>query len=409
MIYMNRIEQKLQGVKNAYYNGKLVYSVESTEEVPNETPTGIIQLDGDYPYRTLDAYTDTITETEANNIISWQMLDGKYAGDRVNNVGGGYCLPESDGGWDKNILYSELGSVNNGTGKERAWDGTEHLAHYFVNSGDYGVNSIPQAWLDNEATTQQILMLASYWQTDQTNDTVKTSILKGIDFVLRCQLDSGGYPQSLPAEDNPDYDYINYLTYNDDCIGNVLELYDRIIHDTQPFGNGLISESKKAEVQVAYDKDIQMVIDTQYKQSDIPTIWGSQYSNISTPDWARNFEPPSLDARASALLLEYLMTVTPRSDALKASIHYAVKWFQENVMHDTVYNYGVSTNIFTTSIGDYAWHRFNHLSTNVAVYGKYYQLLYNFDDVEESKKTAFGWGTDKPTFVMDYTLLNEIG
>ncbi len=59
----------------------------------------------------------------------------------------------------------------------------------------------------------------------------------------------GGFPQVYPKQDAKVSLYENMVTYNDDAMINVMYLFQEIIYEKNYYGNGLVEDTLRQEVE----------------------------------------------------------------------------------------------------------------------------------------------------------------
>jgi hypothetical protein len=101
---------------------------------------------------------------------------------------------------------------------------------------------------------------------------------RGLDLMVRAQLDNGGWPHMYPPRGN----YHDYATFNDnginDCIRVMIEA-----HRARP-GDAAIERSLRRAARFV------MISQLPPPQPG----WAQQYNEFLQPAWARTFEPPSV-------------------------------------------------------------------------------------------------------------------
>lgn len=74
------------------------------------------------------------------------------------------------------------------------------------------------ATFDNNATTDELRLLAR--MTAAGNDAkYKAAFLRGLDYILKAQYPTGGWPQTFPPGED---DYDHYITFNDGAMVRVM-------------------------------------------------------------------------------------------------------------------------------------------------------------------------------------------
>jgi PelA/Pel-15E family pectate lyase len=171
---------------------------------------------------------------------------------------------------------------------------------------------------DNRTTTEQLKFLARSHSL-HANEAVKTSVERGIDYMLAAQMPNGGWPQCFPLEGG----YHDAITLNDDAMVHVLETLQLIVAGKDGFD--WIDAGRRERAQAALDRGHAALIKLQRG------IWSPQYDLISQEViGARGFELAGLSAAESAVVLGYLMKVKSPSKEMIQSIETGLAWFREH-------------------------------------------------------------------------------
>ncbi len=211
-----------------------------------------------------------------------------------------------NGGWPKNIQLQQPLSE------------TQKQELLVIKSNAQG------ATIDNGATTQEMLFLLRLYQ-QRPDERYKIAFLKGLDYLLEAQYDNGGWPQFYPLKKG----YASHITYNDNSMVNVLKLFQEITDSTQ---NYTIRPSKEQieKIEKAFDKGIDCIIKTQYKQNGVLTAWCAQHDEVTLqPAKARAYELPSLSGSESAGIVQLLMSIENPSREVIDAVNAAVDWFEK--------------------------------------------------------------------------------
>ena len=243
---------------------------------------------------------------------SWKdIVDKKegpwFATSEAKQIAENVLLYQKDiGGWPKNIqMQKPLSEVEK-----------KELAN--LKSNPKGCTT------DNGATIQEMLFLSKMY--DQSPDeSYKKAFLKGLDYILEAQYDNGGWPQFYPLRKG----YYSHITYNDDSMVNILDLLKEI-KDKTDYYSIKPSESIVESAQLAFDKGIDCILKTQYRQNGVLTSWCAQHDeNTLEPAKARAYELPSLSGKESAKIVLLLMRIKNPSKEVINAINAAVTWFEK--------------------------------------------------------------------------------
>lgn len=190
---------------------------------------------------------------------------------------------------------------------------------------------------DNGATIQEMNFLSKMYKY-VPDERYKTAFLKGLNYILEAQYNNGGWPQFYPLKKG----YYTHITYNDDSMVNILNVLNHLKDGTDFYS---IKPSKEilSKINKAFDKGIDCILKTQYKQNGLLTSWCAQHDeNTFLPAKARAYELPSLSGVESAEILLLLMTIENPSQKIITSINSAVAWFEKvkitGLREDRFYN-----------------------------------------------------------------------
>lgn len=177
---------------------------------------------------------------------------------------------------------------------------------------------------DNNATSVEMNFLARMYHANG-NEEYKEAVMRGIQYLLDGQYDSGGWPQFWPTM----RDYQIHITYNDGAMINTMRVLESIIKNKAPYNN-IADEALKKRIQKAFDKGIECILRTQIKYKGELTVWCQQHDRETfAPAKARAFELPSFCSSESAGIVSLLMDIEKPDKRIKQSIHAAMKWFDK--------------------------------------------------------------------------------
>lgn len=256
-------------------------------------------------------YWRSITEREEG---SW------FGSDEAKAIAENVLLYQRDiGGWPKNIQMQNLL-----TDKEK-------LALQEIKLDEYDVTT------DNGATIQEMRFLSKVFR-QIIDERYKNAFLKGLNYLLEAQYDNGGWPQFYPLKKG----YYSHITYNDDSMVNILNLLKNLKEHTGVYS--IIPDQELIDkIEKAFDKGIDCILKTQYKQQGVLTAWCAQHDeNTLEPAKARAYELPSLSGAESAEIVLLLMSIENPSEEVIKAVNSAVNWFEKvkinGIREDKTYN-----------------------------------------------------------------------
>ena len=226
--------------------------------------------------------------------------------------------------------------------------------------------STKEVTTDNQATTLEMLFMSKMY-AQVKDERYKVSFLKGLDYLLEAQYANGGWPQFFPLKKG----YYTHITYNDNSMVNILNILREISYETDFYSikpsASIIEKSRKA-----FDKGIDCILKTQYKQNGVLTAWCAQHDEVTlAPANARAFELASLSGFESAKIVLFLMSVKNPSPEIIESVKSAYAWFEKtkitNLEEKRVLNDAgkiIDKKMVSATNAAPIWARFMELDTN---------------------------------------------
>jgi len=259
------------------------------------------------------------------------------------------------------------------------------------------------ATTDNGATCTELAFLSKVY--DKTKDErYKTAFLKGIDYLLEAQYENGGWPQFYPLKKG----YYTHITYNDNSMVNIMLVLKAISENNGHFSivpdEATVSGAKKA-----FQKGIEVILKTQYKQNGKLTVWCAQHDEITLqPAKARAYELPSLSGGESPGIVLLLMSLDKPSPEVINAIQSAVAWF------DKVKINGIKMEDFTNKDGlndrrivadkdaPPLWARFYELEDNRPFFCDRDGIKkYSIAEIGYERRNGYSWYGTGPQKVID--------
>ncbi|WP_242118387.1 pectate lyase [Aestuariivivens sediminicola] len=256
---------------------------------------------------------------------------------------------------------------------------------------------------DNGATVQEMLFLSKvYRQVPREN--YRIAFLKGLNYILEAQYDNGGWPQFYPLRKG----YYSHITYNDDNMVNILKLLKEI-NDNSGYYSIRPSLSILNRTRNAFNKGIDCVLKTQYKQNGVLTAWCAQYDQLKLqPAGARSYELPSLSGKESAQIVLLLMSIEDPSDAVINAINHAVKWFEDvkitgiDVKLKRHQGRIVHKEVVVDKTAPPLWARFMELDDNTPFFCDRDGIKRSsLAEIGDERRNGYAWYTREPQILLD--------
>lgn len=256
---------------------------------------------------------------------------------------------------------------------------------------------------DNGATTQEMFFMSRMY-AQVKDERYKESFLKGLNYLLEAQYANGGWPQFYPLKKG----YYTHITYNDDSMVRILNVLKEVSEQTDFYSikpsNEIVEKSK-----TAFNKGIDCIIKTQYKQNGVLTAWCAQHDEVTfEPAKARAYELPSLSGKESAKIVLLLMSIEKPSPEIVTAVKSAYAWFEKtkitNLEEKRILNDAgkiIDKKMIPVQNGDPIWARFMELDNNEPFFcdrdGIKKKTL---DEIGLERKNGYAWYTDEPKEVL---------
>ena len=263
-------------------------------------------------------------------------------------------------------------------------------------------SSLDDVTIDNGGTVMEMIFLAKVFNATQ-EVMYKDAFLKGLDYLLEAQYDNGGWPQFYPLRKG----YYTHITFNDNAMINVLELFQDI---TQGGKYRFVQDKTvMARVKEALVKGTACILKCQVVQNGKLTAWCAQHDEQTfLPAKARAYELPSVSGSESAGIVLYLMSLENPDKGVIKAVHSAVEWFERVKIED------ISIQQFTNSDGkkdrrvvtgknaEPLWARFYTLEDNRPFFCDRDGIKkYSLEEIGHERRNGYSWYTNAPQKVID--------
>lgn len=310
-----------------------------------------------------------------------------FATEEAKNIAENVLLYQREnGGWTKNNSLQKPLSIN------------EREALKKLKSSNEGTTT------DNGATYQEMLFLSKIYRF-QPNEKYKESFLKGLHYLLEAQYEYGGWPQFYPLKKG----YYSHITFNDDSMANILFLLKEI-KDKTNFYSIKPSEDVIQKVAIAFNKGIECILKTQYKQNGILSAWCAQHDTITfQPAKARSYELPSLSGAESAKIVLLLMSIDNPSKEIINAVKSAVNWFEKtkitDLREDKIVNQKgkvINKKMVLDANATPIWARFMELENNTPFFcDRDGVKKYSIEELSEERRNGYAWYKNTPQKVLN--------
>lgn len=252
---------------------------------------------------------------------------------------------------------------------------------------------------DNGATHSQMTYLAEVYTITGT-ERYKSAFLKGLDYIFQAQYDNGGWPQFYPDTSG----YRQYITFNDDAMIGILDMFQNIIQGSPEYA--FVDDSLRMKIHHAYRKGIDCVLRCQIVENGVKTAWCQQHDQLdSSPRDARTFEKASICNQESAALTMLLMNDQHPDSAMIDAVESSIRWYRNSEIHGIrvkwiqadeeqfiYHRSNMDRMVVEDPDAPRIWARFYELETHVPIFcGRDGVVKYAMADIDRDRRTGYGW------------------
>lgn len=256
---------------------------------------------------------------------------------------------------------------------------------------------------DNRATTQEMLFLSKMY-AQVPDERYKNAFLAGLDYLLKAQYENGGWPQFYPLKKG----YYTHITYNDDSMVNILNVLKECV-DKSDYYSIKPSDAIIEKAKIAFDRGIDCIIKSQYKQNGVLTAWCAQHDEVTLlPANARAYELASLSGKESAKIVLLLMSIENPSPEIITAVNSAVAWFEKTKITDlreervAVPNSKIMEKVMVKDPNATPlWARFMELEDNKPFFCDRDGIKKaSIAEIGQERRTGYAWYTNEPKEVL---------
>lgn len=259
-----------------------------------------------------------------------------------------------------------------------------------------------EASLDNDATTTEMRFMAKMY--NQTKDEkYRKSFEKALDYILEAQYDNGGWPQFYPLREG----YYTHITYNDNCMVNIMDLL-RDIFNKDPMFAFVETDAMIAKAKKSFDKGVECILKTQIICDGKPSVWCAQHDeNTLAPAKARAYELPSFSGGESGDIICLLMEIPNPSKEIINAVEGAISWLQAHKIEGIKVVWRLpdgseDRHIEADPNAPTIWARFYDLDTQKPYFcGRDGVKREKLADIEYERRNGYGYYTYAPQRALD--------
>ncbi len=241
--------------------------------------------------------------------------------------------------------------------------------------------------VDNDATTSQIKFLAKMYQ-HTGNKKYLNACLKGIDLLLNGQYSNGGWPQIFDDAGT----YHAHITYNDGAMIHIMEIMRDVANKSGDFS--FVSDEYSERAQVALEKGIRCILDTQIIVDGVKTAWCQQHDEFTLkPTSGRAYELASISASESVGIVNFLKGLPNKTDEIIDSVNSAINWMTEVQIYGIkVLNLTDDRVVIEDEDAGPIWARFYQIGTNTPIFvDRDGSLHYELAGISQERRAGYAW------------------
>ncbi len=174
-----------------------------------------------------------------------------------------------------------------------------------------------ESTFDNRNIYPQVEYLAEVYLLTGEKRYMKAA-KRGVAYILKNQYPNGSW---IGWHDEA-------ICYNDDIMTGILNTWQDVMNDRPCYA--WIDKKTRAKISASFDKGLQLILDTQYIQNGVKTVWAQQYDQQTLqPVKARTYELPALSGQESADVLLFLMSLENPSEEVIEAVKCGVAWYEK--------------------------------------------------------------------------------
>ncbi len=255
---------------------------------------------------------------------------------------------------------------------------------------------------DNGATCQEMLFLSKIY-AQIPDERYKNAFLAGLNYLLEAQYENGGWPQFHPLKKG----YYTHITYNDDSMVNILNVLKEVAEKTDYYSIK-VPDATAEKAKKAFDKGIDCILKTQYKQNGVLTAWCAQHDEITLlPAKARAYELPSLSGKESSKIVLLLMSLKNPSPEVITAVNSAVAWFEKSKLTSIKVETKIGENskpdrvVVQDTNAEPLWARFMELEDNTPFFCDRDGIKKTtLAEIGYERRNGYAWYTNEPAAVL---------
>jgi pectate lyase len=247
---------------------------------------------------------------------------------------------------------------------------------------------------DNDATTDELRFLARIYNAT-SGERYRKAIDRGLDYVLKAQYPTGGWPQFYPP---PEKSYHRHITFNDNAMVRLLEFL-REVHSSK--GYAFVEADRRKVARQAFDRGVECILKCQIKVDGKLTAWCAQHDEEDyRPRPGRSYELASLSGAESVGIVRLLMSLEEPSPEVVRAVEAAVAWFESArvkglrvaVVKDEKSPTGKNKVVVKDPDAPPLWARFYEINTNRPLFADRDGVArYDLAEIGYERRNGYAW------------------
>jgi pectinesterase len=169
------------------------------------------------------------------------------------------------------------------------------------------------------------------------------------------------------------------------------------------------SESTLKKSKIAFNKGIDCIIKSQYKQNGVLTAWCAQHDEVTLlPANARAYELASLSGQESAKIVLLLMSIENPSPEIITAVNSSVTWFEKTKITGKREDYFPIKNskkkekaLVDDPNGEPLWARFMELNDSTPFFCDRDGIKKaSYAEIGQERRVGYSWYTNRPNEVL---------
>ncbi|MDL2354713.1 MAG: pectate lyase [Pseudomonadota bacterium] len=251
--------------------------------------------------------------------------------------------------------------------------------------------------LDNGATTTEMRFLGRVQAQSpgKDGDAYRSSITKGIKYLLMAQYPNGGWPQNYPLEGG----FHDGITFNDNAVAEAAMILQDIAEGHAEFA--FVTGDLRQQAGAASASALRPILGAQVVVDGKKTIWPQQVDALTlAPISARNYEMRSLAGAESAEVLLFLMRQPNPTPELRNAIDAGVAWLKAHAIYDKAFtkvSVEEGRKLIDKPGAGPIWSRNYDIQTGKPIFGDRDKSIHDdVNDISMGRRNGYSWYNTAP-------------